>query len=89
MMNNEQKKIISDQKIKLDKIEDMTNYIAMAEIRLNFTTYLEKSADLCLEKCDKNNYFNNRKSFISVDAYPCLLNCLNKRHLVMKKSYEV
>jgi hypothetical protein len=88
-MNNDQKKTIADQKIKLDKIEDMTNFIAMAEIKLKLTTHLEKSADICLEKCDKNNNLYNRKSFISVDAYPCLFNCISKRHLIMKKSYDV
>jgi hypothetical protein len=88
-MNKEHKKIITDKKMKLDKMEDMTNFIAMAEIKLKFSTHLEKSADSCLEKCDRNNYLYNKKSFISVDAYPCLINCVKKRHLIMKKSYDV
>lgn len=89
MMNSNQKKIIDNQKLKLDRIEDISKNIFLTEMKLKLTVNVEKSADFCLQTCNQKYDRYNIKSFISVDSYPCIFNCLYKRHNIMMKSLDV
>ena len=88
-MSSGQKKIIADQKSKIDKIEEISDSITLTEIKLKFLNNIEKSADFCYKICDNKNNLINSKSYISANAYPCIVNCLNKRHDSIKRCYEV
>ena len=89
MINSDQKKMIADQKAKLDKMEGISEFITLSDIKLKFFSNLEKSSDLCINICDKSNSMQFTNSFISTNAYPCMMNCFNKRHASIKKCYEV